>query len=107
MRGGMLKRMMIEMEMISEEKLMFEDEKKKDIDIVVKIRVMEIMEKMVEEREIGIIIVKNDMGVVDRMENDVEVIDNGRIIEKEKVMDIFKKKGNEVKRMMVRENMQI
>lgn len=101
----MLKRMMIEMEMISEEKLMFEDEKKKDIDIVVKIRVMEIMEKMVEEREIGIIIVKNDMGVVDRMENDVEVIDNGRIIEKEKVMDIFKKKGNEVKRMMVRENM--
>ncbi|UWF60166.1 nickel import ATP-binding protein NikD [Brucella sp. 2716] len=101
MSGGMLQRMMIALALLSEAPFLFADEPTTDLDLVVQLRVLELLEKLVEERDLGILLVTHDMGVVARLAHDVAVLDHGRLIEQAPVMDIFQTPGHEVTRMLV------
>jgi nickel transport system ATP-binding protein len=101
MSGGMLQRMMIALALLSEAPFLFADEPTTDLDLAVQIRVLELLEKLVEERGLGILLVTHDMGVVARLADDVAVLDNGRLVEQAPVMDIFHTPRHEVTRMLV------
>lgn len=61
MSGGMLQRMMIALALLSEAPFLFADEPTTDLDLVVQLRVLELLEKLVEERDLGILLVTHDM----------------------------------------------
>jgi nickel transport system ATP-binding protein len=89
MSGGMLQRMMIALALLSEAPFLFADEPTTDLDLVVQLRVLELLEKLVRERDLGVLLVTHDMGVVARLADDVAVLDHGRLVEQAPVMDVF------------------
>lgn len=101
MSGGMLQRMMIALALMSEAPFLFADEPTTDLDLVVQLRILELLERLVEERNLGILLVTHDMGVVARLADDVAVLDHGRLVEQAPVMDIFHAPRHAVTRMLV------
>lgn len=101
MSGGMLQRMMIALALLSEAPFLFADEPTTDLDLVVQLRVLELIEKLVEERGLGVLLVTHDMGVVAKLADDVAVLDHGRLVEQAAVMPIFHKPEHDVTRMLV------
>lgn len=101
MSGGMLQRMMIALALLSEAPFLFADEPTTDLDLVVQLRVLELLETLVKERDLGVLLVTHDMGVVARLADDVAVIDRGRIVEQAPVMEIFHHPKHEVTRLLV------
>ncbi|MFK0382749.1 nickel import ATP-binding protein NikD [Agrobacterium sp. NPDC090273] len=101
MSGGMLQRMMIALALLSEASFLFADEPTTDLDLVVQLRVLDLLERLVTERNLGILLVTHDMGVVARLAHDVAVLDHGRLVEQAPVMEIFHRPRHEVTRMLV------
>lgn len=73
---------------------MIEDEKKKELEVKIKEKIMEIMKKIKRERGMGMLLVKNNMGVVEEIEKRVVVMYEGRIIERGKVKEVLRNKRN-------------
>ena len=107
MSGGMLQRMMIALALLSEAPFLFADEPTTDLDLVVQLRVLELLEKLVEERGLGVLLVTHDMGVVARLADDVAVLDQGRLVEQAPVMEIFHAPKHDVTRMLVRAHLSL
>lgn len=101
MSGGMLQRMMIALALLSEAPFLFADEPTTDLDLVVQLRVLELLERLVEERGLGVLLVTHDMGVVARLADDVAVLDNGRLVEQAPVADVFHKPQHTITRTLV------
>jgi nickel transport system ATP-binding protein len=101
MSGGMLQRMMIALALLSDAPFLFADEPTTDLDLVVQLRVLELLQQLVAEHELGVLLVTHDMGVVAKLADEVAVIDNGRLVEQAPVMDIFHRPEHEVTRMLV------
>lgn len=55
---------------------------------------MEIMKKIKRERGMGMLLVKNNMGVVEEIEKRVVVMYEGRIVERGKVKEVLRNKRN-------------
>ncbi|OHV82878.1 ATP-binding cassette domain-containing protein [Rhizobium sp. LCM 4573] len=107
MSGGMLQRMMIALALLSEAPFLFADEPTTDLDLVVQLRVLELLERLVEERNLGVLLVTHDMGVAARLADDVAVLDRGRIVEQAPVMDIFQAPRHHVTCMLVRAHLSL
>lgn len=73
---------------------MIEDEKKKELEVKIKEKIMEIMKKIKRERGMGMLLVKNNMGVVEEIEKRVVVMYEGRIVERGKVKEVLRNKRN-------------
>ena len=101
MSGGMLQRMMIALALLSEAPYLFADEPTTDLDLVVQMRILELIEKLVRERGLGVLLVTHDMGVVARLADDVAVLDFGMLVEQAPVEEIFSTPRHEVTRMLV------
>ncbi|MFC5384934.1 ATP-binding cassette domain-containing protein [Aquamicrobium segne] len=89
MSGGMLQRMMIALALMSEAPFLFADEPTTDLDLIVQRDILDLLERLKQERGLGILLVTHDMGVVARLAEQVAVIDSGRIVEAAAVSDLF------------------
>ena len=89
MSGGMLQRMMIALALISDAPFMVADEPTTDLDLVVQAKILDLLLAVAQERNMGILFVTHDMGVVARMATDVAVMHLGHIIETGPVERIF------------------
>lgn len=65
---------MIEMEIEKEKDIMIEDEKKKELEVKIKEKIMEIMEDLKKRIGMEVVLIKNDMGIVRRLEERVYVM---------------------------------
>lgn len=101
MSGGMLQRMMIALALLSEAPFLFADEPTTDLDLVVQLRILELLEKLVCERGLGILLVTHDMGVVAKLADDVAVLDQGRLVEQAPATDIFHRPQHQIGRAHV------
>lgn len=101
MSGGMLQRMMIALALLCEAPFLFADEPTTDLDLVVQLRVLELLERLVEDHGLGILLVTHDMGVVAKLADSVAVLDQGHLVEKASAMDIFHRPRHDVTRMLV------
>ncbi len=101
MSGGMLQRMMIALALISEAPFMVADEPTTDLDLVVQAKILTMLKRVAHERNMGILFVTHDMGVVARMATDVAVMHEGHIIETGKVWHIFHQPKHEATRALV------
>lgn len=101
MSGGMLQRMMIALALISDAPFMVADEPTTDLDLVVQARILDLLLHIAKERNMGILFVTHDMGVVAHVATDVAVMHEGHIIETGSVEQVFNNPQHEATRALV------
>lgn len=89
MSGGMLQRAMIALALLSDAPFLFADEPTTDLDLIVQARILDLLDDLARRRNLGVLMITHDMGVVARLADEVAVMENGRIIEMATTRDIF------------------
>jgi peptide/nickel transport system ATP-binding protein len=81
MSGGMGQRIMIAMMLVTEPKILIADEPTSALDVSVQGQVLEIMDKLVHERGMGLILISHDLNLVASFCDRVLIMYAGRIVE--------------------------
>jgi nickel transport system ATP-binding protein len=89
MSGGMLQRIMIALALLAETPFLLADEPTTDLDLLMQARVLDVLERLVDDQKLGMLLVTHDMGVVARSAHDVLVMNKGRIVEAASVDFLF------------------
>ena len=89
--GGMRQRIMIAMELSSSPKLLIADEPTTALDVTIQKEVLELMKKLKEDMNTSIIFISHDLGVVSDIADYVNVMYAGKLVERAKAEDIFKR----------------
>ena len=87
--GGMLQRMMIALALLADSRFLLADEPTSDLDVVAQARFLDLLERLVEQRNLGVLLITHDMGVVARCADQVTVMAHGRIVEHADVHTLF------------------
>jgi len=87
--GGQKQRVMIAMAMSCNPSLLIADEPTTALDVTVQKTILELMEKLQHEHEMGLIFITHDLGVIAELADKVVVMYNGKIVEQGNVLDIF------------------
>lgn len=87
--GGMSQRVMIAMAMSCEPELLIADEPTTALDVTIQAQILELMIKIKEEKDTGVLLITHDLGVVAQMCTHVVVMYAGRIVEEAPVKELF------------------
>ena len=79
--GGMGQRIMIAMMLISDPKILIADEPTSALDVSVQLQVLEIMDKLVKDRGMGLIFISHDLNLVSQFCDRVLIMYGGRVVE--------------------------
>lgn len=88
--GGMRQRIMIAIAMACHPKLLICDEPTTALDVTVQAQILELMTKLKQETEMGIIMITHDLGVVAEVCDRVIVMYGGKVVEQAPVIELFK-----------------
>jgi len=87
--GGMRQRVLIAMAMSLHPECIIADEPTTALDVSVQKRIIALLRKLQQEKNLGMLLVTHDFGLVAEMCDDVVVMYAGEVVESGKVMDIF------------------
>ena len=79
--GGMLQRAMITMALVCHPKILIADEPTTALDVTIQAQILELMQTMQKDSDMGILFITHDLGVVARMCDRVNVMYLGKIVE--------------------------
>ncbi|MDO5045919.1 ATP-binding cassette domain-containing protein [Campylobacter sp.] len=105
MSGGMLQRAMIALALISKSKFIIADEPTTDLDLVVQMKILDLLKSLVAKNHLGLLLVTHDFGVVAKMADEVLVMKEGRIVEKGGVKEIFASPKHEATKELIRSHL--
>ena len=88
--GGQKQRVMIAMAMSCKPSVLIADEPTTALDVTVQKTILELMQKLQSENDMGIIFITHDLGVIAELADKVVVMYKGKIVEQGSVWDIFK-----------------
>ena len=89
--GGMRQRVMIAIALSCNPDLLIADEPTTALDVTVQARILDLMRQLREERDMGILLITHNMGIVAEMCDRVAVMHRGKIVEMARIDDIFAK----------------
>jgi len=89
--GGQKQRVMIAMAMSCQPSVLIADEPTTALDVTVQKTILELMQKLQRERDMGILFITHDLGVIAELADKVVVMYKGKIVEQGNVWDIFTK----------------
>jgi oligopeptide transport system ATP-binding protein len=87
--GGMRQRVMIAMALALDPDVLIADEPTTALDVTVQAQIMRLLQEMQRERDMGLILITHDMGVVADVADEICVMYAGRIVEKADVASIY------------------
>ncbi|RED63883.1 ABC transporter ATP-binding protein [Cohnella lupini] len=87
--GGMRQRVMIAMAMSCHPKLIIADEPTTALDVTIQAQILDLMRRLKEEKDMGMLLITHDLGVVAEMCDRVVVMYAGRVVEEASVKDLF------------------
>jgi len=88
--GGMRQRMMIAMVMLIKPSILIADEPTTALDVTIQAQILDLLNSIVSESDIGLVLITHDMGVVAETANKVLVMYGGKEVENSTVNKIFK-----------------
>ncbi len=87
--GGQKQRVMIAMAMSCEPSVLIADEPTTALDVTVQKTILLLMQKLQKEKEMGIMFITHDLGVIAELADKVVVMYKGKIVEQGNVWEIF------------------
>jgi oligopeptide transport system ATP-binding protein len=87
--GGMRQRIMIAMAISLDPDVLIADEPTTALDVTVQAQIMELLAELQRERNMGLILITHDLGVVADVADHIAVMYAGRIVESAPVRDIY------------------
>jgi len=87
--GGMRQRIMIAMAIALDPAVLIADEPTTALDVTVQAQVMKLLEELQEERQMGLILITHDLGVVADVADRIAVMYAGKIVEHGDVFDLY------------------
>ena len=87
--GGMRQRVMIAMALANDPDILIADEPTTALDVTVQAQILDLLRSLRQSRELAIVLITHDLGVVAGLADTVHVMYAGRIAESGPVVDIF------------------
>ncbi len=87
--GGMRQRVTIAMALACGPKLLFADEATTALDVTVQAQILNLLQDLQEERDMGMVLVTHDLGVVAGRSHEIAVMYAGKIVEKAPTNTLF------------------
>ncbi|CAM1635067.1 ABC transporter ATP-binding protein [Bartonella apihabitans] len=87
--GGQRQRVMIAMALANNPKLLIADEPTTALDVTVQAQILELLEKLKQERSMSMLFITHNLGIVRKFADRVCVMTGGKIVETGKTADIF------------------
>lgn len=88
--GGMRQRIMIAIALACNPKVLIADEPTTALDVTIQAQILDLIKNMKSKFDMSIMMITHDLGVIAEMADYVIVMYAGKIVEKAKVLDIFK-----------------
>ncbi len=79
--GGMRQRVVIAMALCTDPELIIADEPTTALDVSVQKQILKLIRELAQQRQVGVILITHDIGVIAEITDNVTVLRNGRIIE--------------------------
>jgi oligopeptide transport system ATP-binding protein len=89
--GGMRQRIMIAMAISLDPAVLIADEPTTALDVTVQAQIMELLQDLQRERNMGMILITHDLGVVAGVADKIAVMYSGRIVESADVLTLYAK----------------
>jgi oligopeptide/dipeptide ABC transporter ATP-binding protein len=87
--GGMRQRVMIAMALACDPKLLIADEPTTALDVTIQAQILELLDGLRKSRELAVLLITHDLGVVAEVADRVAVMYTGRIVEESPVGELF------------------
>ncbi len=99
--GGMRQRAMIAMSLALDPEVLIADEPTTALDVTVQAQIMDLLAEIQRERNMGMILITHDLGVVAEVADRIAVMYAGRIVEEADVHSIYRKPGHPYTRALM------
>ena len=99
--GGMRQRVVIALVLAGEPDLIIADEPTTALDVSIQAQILDLIKKLCRERNLGVIIITHDIGVIANIADRVSVMYNGSIVETGEVSQILTKPTHKYTRSLI------
>ena len=87
--GGLRQRAMIAMALVCRPSLLIADEPTTALDVTIQAQILELLNELRKQRELAVLLITHDLGVVAEVADRVAVMYTGRIVEESPVDELF------------------
>ena len=101
MSGGQQQRIMIAMALACEPEVLIADEPTTALDVTIQEQVLDLIQELTQSRQLAVLLITHDMGVVRHVADEVAVMYHGEIIERASVHEFFHNPQQEYSKRLI------